>query len=432
MPYFRYQFRDSTGNLLEGTLMAPTEQEAVKALQQRGISNPIVMMDTMPPINQSSAVYSSAPIAQAAAVAAQPLSVVRTKRGTDQDRFFLFSQAAERLKAGINPSICFGDLSRYERSAKFRDSLQELSTSSADGKPLSRIFERYPDLYPAHVAGMVRAGEEAGFLPDAFRVLSDQSQEAHKFKRFHWFVWLVSVNALLSVPLIFAFRKAILETYKKSEEGMSIAQVVSIFMSFLGNFFLPMVLATTVIALILRWFFSRPELTYFRHKVGLNFPHYGPRARNENVRYFTYTLSHLSKAGIYPQTAWKLACDSVPNLAMRDRLLEAGQRMNSNTKLSDVVFGSKIFPQEFAPIIATGEMVGNIEGALNQLEQASKTEFDVSTSKARIRSVSFGCTGMLIVSGIMIIVLAQTMYRDLVDTVLKDFQVPEFITIDGK
>ena len=41
---------------------------------------------------------------------------IRTPKGSDKDRYFLFSQISQFLKAGVNPAQAFSDLSAKSRS----------------------------------------------------------------------------------------------------------------------------------------------------------------------------------------------------------------------------------------------------------------------------------------------------------------------------
>lgn len=402
MPQYRYQFRDAHGKLMEGLIQAPDEVEAFDALRKKGISSPKILPYTPP-----------------AAVAPSVKKVIHTKKGTDKHRFFLFTQIGERLRAGINPVNTFQDMARMERNKLYKESLLETAKAANESKPISEVFALYPDLYPSHVAGMIRAGETGGFLPEAFMKLGEQANDAHKFKRFHWFFWLVIGNAIGVIPLIFYMRKSLLTAAEMTDRGsLSFGEVIEVFVQGFIRNYLPTLTVAIILALILRWVFLRRELTAFRHRLGLKAPIYGSRARNENVRYFVWTLNQLSKAGIYPQTAWTLASEAVPNVAVQEQLVKAGQLMNANSKVSEAVFGSKLFPEEYAPMISTGEMVGNISGALEHLEDASRTEFGVSSTRARYQSMSFGCTLFLITGGIVLIVMVKTWYPDLIKAIV--------------
>jgi type II secretory pathway component PulF len=397
MAFFRYQYTGPNGQVLEGTVQARDSHDAELSLLNRGILGARLIADP-------------------GRVDFHP---IRTKKGSDKQRFFYFSQIAQQLKAGINPARCFEQLARLTTYPHYKESFQALADAATNGRPLSGVLALYPDLYPDHVVGTVHAGEQGGFLPEAFALLSAQAQAAHSFKRFHWFVGPVVTSILVSMPLVFAVRFALITSAQKLE-GDPLLFVKELTRHIIWPFG-PMTIALAAIFLTLRAILGTYEASRIRHKWGLRMPIYGPRARNECIATFTWALSRLAKSGIAPQTSWQLATEAVPNLDMADRLRTAGKMMHDGTKLSDVIFASKLFPQEYAPIISTGELVGDIETSLNQLEQVSREEFEVATTKARHKAWRMGTLVMMISGAILLIVVVKTWYQDFYSGILDHF-----------
>ncbi|MEQ1821345.1 MAG: type II secretion system F family protein [Fimbriimonadaceae bacterium] len=399
MTYFRYQYTDNRGQTLEGTIQAKSESDAAQLLQQRGIAN--VRLITSPGVTQNFA------------------QLVRTKKGTDRQRFFLFSQVAKQLNAGISPATCFAELARITSEDHFRPSFLELSEAATNGNPLTDVLVKYADLYPDNVVGTIHAAEQGGFLPEAFSVLSAQAEDAHKFKRFHWFVWYLGPRMLIAVPFVFGVRAALLESAKGLGDPPFPVAVIKHMTWPYG----PMILALFAILWILRSILGTYEMRRFRHRMGLRVPIYGARARNECIAVFTWVLSRLARAGVAPNSSWQMATEAVPNLEMAARLRETGRMMQDGSRLSDAIFGSKLFPSEYAPVVSTGELTGDMEGALDQLERISRTEFETTTAVARIKSVRLGCLFAVITSGVILIVLVYAWYNEMYGVILDNFKI---------
>lgn len=399
MTYFRYQYTDSRGQVLEGTIQAKSETDAEQALHQRGIAN--VRLIVNPGVSQ------------------QYAQLIRTRKGTDRQRFFLFSQVSKQLNAGINPATSFAELARITSETHFRPSFVELSEAATNGRPLTEVLVKYADLYPDNVVGTIHAAEQGGFLPEAFAVLSAQAEDAHKFKRFHWFVWYLGPRMLLAIPFVFAIRAGILESAKGLGDPPFLGAVIRNMVWPYG----PMILALGTILMILRAILGTYEMRRFRHRMGLRIPVYGPRARNECIAVFTWVLSRLAKAGVPPNSSWQMATEAVPNLEMAARLRDAGKMMQDGSRLSDAIFASKLFPNEYAPVVSTGELTGDMEGSLDQLERISRTEFEATTAAARIKSIRFGCLFAIITSGIVLIVVVYAWYNEAIPLVLDNFKI---------
>jgi type II secretory pathway component PulF len=453
MPVFRYQYRDSAGTLQEGMIHADSDYEAMVELMRQGVRGarvtavPVNPAPSIPqPISQPIPQPAPAPVIHAAAAPSRAVStptgnpystptvgsqgvhaappVIRTRRGTDKQRFFLFSQISKQLNAGINPSRVFEEIARITRIEHFRNSFRDLAAAATSGLTLSEVMARYPDLYPAHVVGTIRSAENGGFLPEAFEVLSNQAKDAHNFKRFHWFIWYLVPRAVVAIPLVFLVRAALLESADRSMNGAN--NPSSIFVQVVWERLLwpygPLCLLIAGIMMLLRWWLGSAPMTLLRHKMGLQFPIYGARARNECIALFTWALSKLARAGVSPASSWRLAADTVPNLEMRERLYDAGRRMNDGSRLSEVIFGSGLFPEEYAPIISTGELTGDIESSLQQLADATRTEFEVSTSRAKWGSMRMGAVFAIVTSGAVLITLAYAWYNEFYSKILSFFE----------
>lgn len=398
MGFFRYQYTGPNGQTLEGTVQASDAQQAQFNLMSRGIHGARLLHD---PGNVD-------------------FKPVRTRKGSDKQRYFLFAQVAQQLKAGINPAKTFQNVAGVLVYDHYRESLNALADAATNGRSLSSVLVLYPDLYPDHVVGTVHAGEQGGFLPEAFALLSAQAGDAHKFRRFHWFVYPILIAIIVSLPIVFALRVALL----KSAEALSPdpSFFIRTFFQQIGWPFGPMILAIIASLLLIRAILTTYEARRIRHRWSLRIPVYGSRSRNECIATFTWALARLAKAGVPPHSSWQMATEVVPNVEMAHRLRDTGRLMRDGSKISDAIFASKLFPQEYAPVVSTGEFTGDIEGSLTQLEEISRTEFEAKTAMARsvgfrVASVLFFMTG-----GILLIVVVKSWYVDMYSQILQHFE----------
>src|SRR5437868_9230783 len=98
-------------------------------------------------------------------------------------------------------------------------------------------------------------------------------------------------------------------------------------------------------------------------------------------------------------------------MAIRDRLLRIVNNLGGSEKLSDALFKEDLFPNEYAPIVATAEHTGDMPGAFDQLSRISQVEFDASQTYARQKSARWGCTVSMAVSGILLIIICWFYFR---------------------
>jgi type II secretory pathway component PulF len=438
MPFYLYSAVDKAGRNLEGTIQAANPNEAMTLLVQRGFRGPRILSERASQAQTATAAAPKQLINQAQGnvqinVPVSPYPRVHhSQKSSDKDLYFLFAQVSDQLRAGIGPAQAFGELAQMYKQKKFRESLTMVSQAASEGRPISSVLEQWPDLYPEHVVGLVKAGEAGGFLPDATATISEQAISSHKFKRFHWWIWLVGLNGLISIPLVFLTRHWLLATWDNAEAGgqMGIGGVLRIFLKLLIWPWGPVMLGSIIVVWLLRNVLSTRAARKFRHQAGLRVPVLGGRARNESVTIFTWVLSRLSRGGVPPNRSWQLAVESVPNLAMQDKLTNAGSLMNEGSRISDVVFKSDLFPQEYAPVISTGELTGDISGALERLSQVSRTEFEAGTAKAKMFTGSIGCTAVIVTTGVVTIVLVWAYYHELIGKAT-DMDTPPSVSTSG-
>jgi type II secretory pathway component PulF len=449
MPSFQFSATDANGQPRQGQIQASNAAEALQALMRQGMTSPRILAESPgtsaatrraqapQPVIQQNPVQ-QAPVQRPAQPVQRPLQQTQmppvgpvkinvpaapaapkvhyTRRSSDKDIYFLFAQISEQLRAGIGPMQLFSELSQMYKDPKYKDSLAMIAEAASEGKSISDVMELWPDLYPEHVTGLIRSGEVGGFLPDAAATVSEQAFNAHKFKIFHaWFVWVLAIN-MLSIPLVFMFRQALLyykdqqEIHPQGGDPFAVFKVMGHFMIWPWG---PIIIVLIIGSLALRKYLSGRTMKKFRHNLIMRTPVLGKRARDESATIFSWVLSRLTRSGIPPNRSWELAMSSVPNLVMKERLSEAGRVMNEGSKLSDVVFKSNLFPQEYAPMIATGELTGDVPGALERLSMVSRAEYDTGTVRSKAVTGSAGCTTLLLTTGFVTIVIFWVLYHEI-------------------
>ncbi|MCC7229593.1 MAG: type II secretion system F family protein [Fimbriimonadaceae bacterium] len=400
MPFFQYQATDKQGNPIQGTVQASDVQEASRALalqgfrvsdlREPGAAPPIARPATAPP-NPIESVRPSGVALQPPA--AKPIGPIRkTRKGTDKDTYFLFSQIASYLKAGTNPATAFAEVGRKYPRSDYREAFQMVAAKVTEGKGIAEIMEQYPYLFSPNVVGQVRAGEYGGYLPEAMDSIVDQADASRKMRR--WFLWLgISVFSILPSYLIGkGLLGGVLRSWDTQEAtggtapvGPAVmAGIVKEFSGPLGIF--SIVSMTLLIVGIYVW--QQMPLRVTRHRLALAVPTVGKRARAEAFAAFAWNLSHLGKAGITPIQSWQLAADTVPNQAIRETLLEQRAHMNDRTKLSEALQRTKMLPYEFGAMVQTGEITGDIAGQLMNGARSQQDEFRYQDNAAKKRA---GC-----------------------------------------
>lgn len=419
MAFFRFSAEDEHGTRHTGTVEAASSAEALRGLRQRGLKKAQIEQSvaSVPrpaepqPVRQAPFV----PVAKPAAPTA-----IRTRKASDKARYFLFSQLSKQLGAGIPPSKAFENIAQTARPP-FLEPLRHLAKVTGEGRPMSDALSLYPDLFPNHVCGMVRVGEVSGYLPEALMKVSEQAGAAHAFKRFHWFAGPVVLHAAILIPTGWVLVLGILHYWDELMKGAQLSVWEALYWAFRWPAGPTALALTTTLLVLYRLWMSRPFMVT-RHKLGLFWPMLGRRAKHESIEVFSWALSRASTAGIHPLRAWESAVDAVPNVEMRARLIQTGSKLRENSRLSEAIFNSKLFGEEYAPILSTGELTGDVAGTLERLAQVERGEFQTATTRAKIQTASWGCTTMIIAAGVVLIMITIMWYRTLPEKALNELE----------
>jgi len=443
MPFYRYVAVDRSGRTVQGTLSAPTVDAATQALTQQGftvrsLADPAA---ASPPVSAARSAAPSRPSVPQAnpaarvALATPPTAVaprsttpsavspapvapnpappapvrVKTIFGRDKDLYFLFSQLHNLFNAGVTPSQAFHDLANRS-PARYATSLREIGKGTGDTATMSEVLERYPYLYPPDVVGTVRAGEVAGFLPEAMSRIADQLHSSHRLKRRLTFVLFYFCVLMATIPIAFAVVQGSLATVDAQNKVDGALPPVATLQKFVGAEIvkvLPTALAsfTAAVAFLFGWH-SMP-MRNLRHQLALRFPILGRRIWAEAMARFSWATGMVARSGVAPQRAFELAADTVPNLVIRERLREAARSMRENERLSAAVRRADILPPEYASVIETGELTGDVPKAMDQVARAADVEFE-----ARDRTASTGMTVILMLAlGAVVCIVVAILWR---------------------
>jgi len=447
MPFFRYSGTDQSGSPTSGTVEAASADDAMMQLVKSGLNISQLMKTLSASVPTTPVAREPVKVALTTPVPPQPVApkqvvakpipatpaapkgpIIHTKEASDKDRMFLFSQLSKQLKAGMGLAEALTDL-RPRVSKKITPSLEEAAKAATNGKPISDTFEQYPDLYPEYVVGMIRAGEQGGFMEEACGILSDQAQSAHLFGRSFWWVRPLIINALIAMPLAILFLQSIVEAWKivepKGEEATMADAIAGMTQSVLHGLVWPYG-PITLILYALSYFSYKalraPKARQRRHEIVLRWPVFGARTKHECLAVFSWTMAKLAKGGTSPKRSWELAADTVPNLAVRDKMLRVGQALSGSERLSDALFKEGFFPEEYGPIIATAELTGDMPGAFEQLAKISQGEFDAAQDAAKFKSKGWGRAGCWAVGGLILILTCWAMYYELLPAILKGLE----------
>lgn len=413
MPQFRYRALNSQGQELVGTMDAVDANAAVLALSGQGLRLKMIEESAafVAPLVQP--VQINRPTVQKMAPTAKGprFGIQDSARSTYNERLFIFAQLAGLLRTGISPADALHTILSRSSGGRFSEQFDTMARMTGEGMSLADAMAHFPNMFTKGIVGAVRAGEQGGYLPDACQTISEQQKQTRTV--FWYFFGVLLFFPILMIGLFGALAVAAginkgIDAVRDGVEGDAVQ--TGILESIKGPVGIALIAFFLVLGLSY-WIGKNVSLRPWRHRMGLAVPPFRWRAYNENLAHFSFHLGRLAKSGLSPFASWRLAAEAVPNEAYAKRLEGIAEHLNENTKLSELLYRSKVFPRETAQFVETGELTGDLPKALDQVMELGRQREKLATAYIGVKA---GCwTAMIFFVGpsIAVAIVLLTYYR---------------------
>lgn len=355
MPDFVYEALARTGQKSTGLLTANSEREAALILDGRGLF-PIKI----------------APAKTAAAGARLGLF----RRGVKgRELATLYSQLADLLHSGVPLLRSLELLERQSPNPTLQSVVRDVRLKVADGSGLAQAMAQHPYVFNDLTVGMVRAGQEGGFLEDVLRRIANfvEHQEDLKSKvvgALAYPVFLAIAGFLvLNILVIFFVPKfaKIFDRLREKGELPVLTTYLMNFSEFCQNYWWAVLLVVVgSLTLFRRW--ARTEGgRLIIDRVKLRLPLFGPIFLNLALSRFCRILGTMLHNGIPILKALHIAKDSTGNRVLAGAIAQGAENVTAGAKLADPLRRSGYFPLDVVEMITIAEEANSLETVLVQI-----------------------------------------------------------------
>jgi type II secretory pathway component PulF len=435
MPQFSYSAVDASGRTVQGVLDAATENDLIVRLSTQGLRVQTLSRQVGAPHPQQPVARPMTPARPATSPAAQPQIVrapnpqnptvntspaarhalrpkLKLRPSTEAETYFFFTQLSNLLRSGVSTTEALTTIADRSRNPEQQKAFRFMAQLTATGSTLADAMAQFDELFPPGAVGAVRAGETGGYAWEACSMVGEHANQSLKLRRFYWWLSFVFWSSVLSLPFLGVAAGAIDRMVQAIDNGKVPLQELG--MGLLQGMVGPWGLLTIAVCVLfwaLNRIMRRAKYREFRHNVAMKVPLLRKRTEGENFAAFNTHLSKLGRAGISPYTSWKLAAAAVPNQAFSERLVHAGSTMHENTKLSQVMYTSHLFPQEFGPLVETGEIAGSLPQALEQAAEVGRGQAQHAETGLKWRAGCWVFLITLLASGLFFAVPYRALYE---------------------
>ncbi len=294
-------------------------------------------------------------------------------------------QLASLLAAGTPLEKTLQILSNQTNDRKISQLTTLLLEDIQSGQTLSFAMSKFPKIFNNIYTSAILAGESSASLPSIFSDLSEFIDKEEKIKSqvtsaLVYPILLLGVSLLVIYALVSLVLPQVVEQFLST--NIELPLLTKILLS-LSNVF-PLFLITIVLLIITSLVFFRTNLMSESFKIRissflLKIPLFGSLILFNQTARFCSSMHLMTSAGLNTVDSLQIAKDTFTNKCLKSEIEFIIKRVLSGSSISHAFSQSKVFPNIFIQLIASGDvgsqisqMFKNIHIFLNEEVEAKR------------------------------------------------------------
>lgn len=257
-----------------------------------------------------------------------------------------------------------------------------------EGQSLAAALADFPAIFPDFYRATVAAGESSGSLDLVLERLADYVEFKQQLQQkiilaLAYPVLLTTVALLVVIGLLGYVVPQIVTVFKNLHQQLPLLTRLLILTSNLVRHYGLAVLAILVVAGIIgRVMLARPGARYRLDSLLLTLPVLGKFIQGLEVARFARTFSILVTSGVPALNGMNIAAGVLTNLAMREAVTTAAQKVREGESISQALGKTRAFPPLAIHLIASGEAGSDLARMLDQAAASQEQEIVMKTGLA--------------------------------------------------
>ena len=350
MATYKYQIKETGGQVNAGVVQASSLMEASNLLRGRGG----YLMNVTP-------------------VAGGPAGFLQRIRGFKlqfgpglKDVMNFTNQLAVMIKAGINIRNAIAGIAEQIESPKFRQIIARIRTDVEEGQPFSAALARHPKVFSPLYVNMVRASEMSGnfahMLERIAAHISQQVETRSMVRGAMVYPAIIGVMAVVTTvflltfvlpkfTVLFAGKDSLLPAPTRILMGLS---------AFMRNFWY--VLIAGIIALVVGFFYAirTPTGRVYWDTLKLRIPLFKRMFRAMYITRGMHTMGELINAGVPMLETLSITADISGNILYKQMWTTVHQAVKEGSKVAVPLARLNMLPKGVVQMITAGEESGKL------------------------------------------------------------------------
>lgn len=317
------------------------------------------------------------------------LREIKAKKGffsrkiSGEDLMLTTKQLATLLRSGISLVRALEIIAADTENQNLQAVLAQVESGISEGKPLSNMLEKYPDIFSRLYVYMVKAGETSGSLAEILSKLAVYMEKAEELRRkviaSLYYPIAVIIIAFLMVVFIFIFGvNQFQQIYSGLGSQLPVATLALIgIKEFIMNYWYIIVVLIAALSYGAKHYFKTAKGEQLKDTVMLHLPVFGPLFQRLAIARFARTLATLYSGGVPIIQALELVAGSIGNRMMEKVVLKAVEKVKEGESITGPLRDSGVFTRMAISMMASGEESGTMDIMLAEISEFYESQVDV-------------------------------------------------------
>lgn len=368
MPTFAYSARDSSGALVNGTLLAASVAEASKALRAEGKYPTAVH-----PLNEAAAAAASAH----ADGSGQSVPNVKITR---DDVIQFSTQLAIMVETGVTLSEALDCIATQTERPNVKKLIADVARQVQGGADFSAALARHPRSFPRLYVALIKASEKSGMMSKllvrANTYLKDEAEILRKVKGALTYPGIMLAFATTTTIFLLAF---VLPKFTGIYAGKGAAlpvptKVLMNLSGFLVGHWMAIIAGLSTLAVLGYLYFTTEGGARVGHWIQINVPMIGKMFRKLHLARTLRMVGTMAGAGVNLIDAVQTAQDLCGNTYYRELWGKVSEQIQAGKQLSEPLFASPLVPRGISQMLHSGEKSGKLASVMEQVSGYAEQE----------------------------------------------------------
>lgn len=394
---YAYKVKDSRGKFVEGKVEAASEAAVADKLRAMG--------------------YLPLEVREANTGMQREIKLGGRKRVKLKDLSIFSRQFATMIDAGLTMLRALTIMSEQSENPELRRVLRQVKQDVEAGSSLSAAFAKDPEVFPALMVNMTRAGEAGGFLDVAMRQIADNFEAEvklrSKIKAAMTYPIVVFVLAILMCVGMLVFVVPVFENMFTDLGGeLPLPTQVLVFLSSAMRFLLPGLIVLALAGVVLWGKYGRTErVRNVVDPLKLKLPVFGDLFAKIALARFARNLGTLLRSGVPILQSLEIVSETTGSVVISRALKDVEESVRRGESVAGPLSQHEVFPPMVAQMIASGEETGAIDEMLSKIAEFYDAEVEATTEAltALIEPLMIAFLGGIV--GSMIIALYMPIFK---------------------